>query len=181
MLKFLRDVETTEIWSPIQGFSNYEISNFGNVMNLRTGRLMRTSLNNHGHVKINLLYDIPDNSGQYPRLTRSVAQLVAEAFVRPPSPLCDAVVVLDGNFTNLSASNLVWRTPRFAWKYTRQLKERQPIYYRNLPIVDVTTDKVYNSIVEAGIKEGLLFEDIWNSTWSGNNVYPTGAIFRVIK
>jgi hypothetical protein len=163
-----------EVWKNIPEFPYYDISNLGNIWNRRRDKMMSVSLNNHGHVKITLM--APDRV----RHTRSVAQLVADAFVDPPSLLCDHLIVLDGDFTNIRADNLSWRPQWFAWKYTRQLKEPQPNHYRNLPIENVVTGEVYDSVIDAGIKEGLLFNDIWRSTYSGDAIYPFGHIFIVL-
>lgn len=163
-----------EIWAPIQGFPDYDISNVGRVYNRRRDLMMSTSVNNHGYVKITLL----DPSRE--RHTRSVALLVAEAFVEAPDLLCDHVVVLDGNLTNVIAENLVWRPRGFAWKYSRQLGIEQPRHYQILPVLSVNDGMEYESVVDAGMKEGLLFEDIWRSTYSGARIYPTRQVFEVI-
>lgn len=164
-----------EIWVPIPEFPDYEISNVGRIYSRRHDRMMSTSQNNHGHVKITL------TSGLNDRHTRSVALLVAEAFVEAPDLLCDNVVVLDGDLSNVIAENLVWRPRGFAWKYTHQLKTDQPRHFHSLPVLSVEDGLEYDSIIDAGMKEGLLFDDIWRSTYSGSRVYPTKQIFEVIE
>jgi len=163
-----------EEWSTIKEFPNYSISSAGRVYNHRADIIMRTNPNNFGHMKITLT----DESGQ--RHDRSVAKLVAEAFCVPPTELCDKVVVLDGDLTNLIAQNLVWRSSRFAWLYSRQLKKEQPIHYHNLLVRNVTTGHEYVSIIAAGMTEGLLFDDIWESTYRQKEVWPTLHIFEII-
>ncbi|MET0786723.1 MAG: NUMOD4 domain-containing protein [Paenisporosarcina sp.] len=165
-----------EEWRTIPEFTNYQISNFGNIYNIKYDMYMRTSVNNFGHVKITLK---SHRTGQ--RYTRSVAQMVAEAFVEPPNLLCDAVVVLDGDFTNVRAENLVWRPTWFSWRYTHQLKWPQPLHYRNLPVINLQTGVEYNSIIEAGMNEGLLFADIWRSTYTGAPIFPYKAVFKVLQ
>lgn len=164
-----------ERWRRISEFPNYEISNYGRVYNLRKNGMMRTSRTNHGHSKITLTKE--DGS----RHTRSVALLVAEAFVPQPNELCDYLVVLDGDFNNVHSLNLAWRPRWFAWKYTRQLKTFQPIYYNNLAVRNIIDGSEYDSIVQAGITEGLLFEDIWRSTYTKDALFPTGSVFEVIE
>lgn len=164
-----------EVWRTIPEFPNYEISNLGNVYNSKQRMMMRISFNNHGHSKITLTDD-----ARY-RHTRSVAQLVADAFVEPPNFLCDQLVVLDGDLTNVVFTNLAWRPRWFAWKYSRQLKVPQPAHYHNLAVENVVTGVTYRNIIEAGITEGLLFDDIWKSTYSGMQVYPHGSVFEVIE
>lgn len=165
-----------EIWKQIEEFPNYEVSNFGNIYNIKTDMIMRTSKTLWGHTKITLTSEWGNA-----RFTRSVALLVAEAFIDPPNFMCDQVIVLNGDFSNMAASNLAWRPRWFAWKYTRQLKTRQPIQYENLQVRNVITGEVYNSIVDAGVAEGLLFDNIWRSTYTGEPVYPVGSVFEVIK
>lgn len=164
-----------EIWQPIRGFPNYDVSNVGRIYNHRRDSMMSTSLNNHGYLKITLV----DESGE--RHTRSVSLLVAEAFVEAPDLLCDQVVVLDGDLTNVIAENLVWRPRGFAWKYFRQLRTSPARHYQILPVLSTTDGMEYDSVVDAGMKEGLLFDDIWRSTYSGARIYPTNQVFEVIE
>jgi hypothetical protein len=164
-----------ERWKTILEFPRYEISNRGNIYNNYQKQFMQISQNNFGNMKITLT----DYDGA--RHTRSVAQLVAEAFVSPPNELCDRLIVLDGDVSNVSAENLAWRPRWFAQKYSRQLKITQPIHYHNLAVLDCMTGVEYDSIVDAGIAEGLLFEQIWQSTYRGNSVYPTGSVFEIVQ
>lgn len=163
-----------EQWRTILEFPNYQISNKGRVFNLRTKREMNTSSTNYGHSKITLT----DYDGK--RYTRSVALLVAQAFVPAPNIMCDTLMVLDGNLDNVDATNLAWRPNWFAWKYTRQLKTIQPVHYHNLHVMNTTLGIEYSSIIEAGIAEGLLFSDIWESTYTGKKVYPDGCSFEIL-
>lgn len=165
-----------EEWVDIPEFRNYRISSFGRVYSITRDIIMRTSFTPFGHMKVNLMSEW-DNK-QY---TRGVAQLVAEVFVPQPNVLCDHVMILDGDFTNVAAHNLAWRPQWFVWKYTRQLKTLQPLHYRNLPVLNVTTGEQYNNIIECGMTEGLLFEDIWRSTYSGAAIFPNGSIFEIVK
>jgi hypothetical protein len=163
-----------ETWREIEGFSSYEVSDLGNVFNVRRNTPMRTSINNHGHVKISLMAD----NGE--RRTVMVKDLVADAFVEPPNHRCDHVVVLDGDMLNVAADNLTWRTKGFTWKYIRQLRTEQPLQYKNLPIFNVRTGDRYNSIIAAGTHLGLLFDDIWRSTYTGAKLFPYGDSFEVV-
>ncbi len=172
-----------EVWKSIPGFPNYNISNLGNVYNIREQKIMRTSVNNFGHVKISLQTFVTDEEGNVikERFTRSVATMVAEAFVEAPNWMCDRVIILDGEFSNVIAINLAWRPRWYAWQYTRQLKVPQPVHYHNLAVHNITTDYYYNNIIEAGMLEGLLFEDIWRSTYTGVNLFPHGFVFEIVE
>lgn len=160
-------------WKVIPGFPAYVVNNMGQVLNIETDRLMQLSFTLQGHAKVSLV-------GLEGRQTLSVARMVAEGFVLRPNPLSDAVIVLNGNQADLRAENLAWRPMSFAWKYTRQLKEQQPIYYFNLSVQDIVEGWHYRNIIEAGQKLGLLYNDIWRSTYTGDTVYPGNSIFRVV-
>jgi NUMOD4 motif len=163
-----------EVWVPVKGYPDYQISNFGRIYNRRTGREVSVSPTFSGHLKVNLF------TGPGERSSRSVARLVAEAFIRPPNKLCDSVIVLNGNLSDVRAKNLMWRPRWYVWKYSRQLKEDQPEQYQNLPIRNLLTGDKYLSIIEAGMNEGLLFADIWRSATTGNFVFPYSVAFEFI-
>lgn len=163
-----------ERWVTIPGFERYEISDLGNIYNTRYRQPMRISRSQHGHTKITLTAE--DGS----RHDRSVAKLVAEAFVAAPNRNCDHLMILDGDLGNVAAYNLAWRPRSFAWSYTHQLRVPQPIHYHNLRVLNVTQQIEYKSIIEAGMAEGLLFDDIWRSTYMGSRVYPYGFVYEIV-
>lgn len=160
------------VWGRIQGFPAYAVNNIGQVLNMQTDRLMRVSFTLQGNAKVSLV-------GLEGRQTLSVAYLVATAHVERPNPLCDRVIVLNGNQADLRAENLAWRPASFAWKYTRQQRAQNPIYFHNLCVEDITTGVRYRNVIEAGLSLGLLYQDIWRSTYTGDTTYPGNSIFRV--
>lgn len=164
-----------EVWKTVVEFPRYQISSFGRIYNTKDDSFMKVSRTTFGHTKITL------TSEDGTRHTRSVALLVACAFVEPPNHMCDQVIFLDGDLNNVVADNLMWRPRWFAWRYTRQLKDRQPIYFRNLAVMNTITGQVYDSIIDAGMVEGLLFEDVWRSTYTKEAVFPNGSIFEVVE
>lgn len=168
--------ELEEVYADIPDFSDYAVTNRGRIYNRRRGIFMSISHTTFGNLKISL---VADWDGQ--RYTRSVAQIVAEAFVEPPNEMCDCVMMLDGDAYNVDASNLVWRPRWFAWKYVRQLKTIQPLHYRNLYVMNEKTGVIYRSIIEAGKAEGVLFDDIWRSTYRGDSIFPNDSTYKIVK
>lgn len=166
---------TEEVWETIPEFTNYQVSNLGRVYSILRDHVMRTS-RSFGHVKISLKSDYDDK-----RYTRSVAQLVGEAFVEPQNDRCTHVMLLDGDLDNVRASNIIWRPRWYAWKYAHQLKVEQPVHYHNLAVINVMTGVVYDSIIECGMTEGLLFHDIWRSTFTGNAIFPNIAKYEIVE
>ena len=181
-----------EEWRAILEFPNFSVSNLGRIYNNETETFLSGSPNNYGHLRV--AFPTEEFEAQYDsdgrflkmrrvRATRSLAVLVAQAFVEAPSVICDHVILLDGNLSNVVAHNLAWRPSRFAWLYTHQLKEldSQPFYFKNLEVTNLQRNIAYESIVEAGMMEGLLFEDIWTSTYAGTRVFPYGHVFEVTE
>ena len=82
----------------IKDFENYEVSNFGNIKNFNTGRILKPLINSNGYYKINLCKD-----GK--TFTKAIHKLVANAFL--PNPLNKKCVdhknndKLDNNVENL--------------------------------------------------------------------------------
>jgi hypothetical protein len=169
-----------EEWKRIWEFPQYSVSNYGRIRDEHRDRLMATSQTTHGHVKISLR---DRHTGE--RYTRSVALLVAQNFVERPDALSDAVIVLDGKPENVVAWNLAWRPAWFAWHYAHQFRCQQPIAFQNLRVRNITRGYVYRSVIEAGVNEGLLFDDIWRSccTPSENRprIYPHRCQYEVAE
>lgn len=162
-----------EVWSVIPEFTDYSISNIGRVYNNKLGVMMATSLTLQGHVKVSLRSDAGI------RRTLAVSWMVARAFVESPDILCDHVLLKDGNLQNVAATNLEWRPYWFCYRYALQMRTEPYRHYVNLPIYNCTNRRRYSSIVECGIREGLLFEDIWRSANTATSVYPYHYVFRV--
>jgi len=91
-----------EIFKTIEGFSNYSVSNLGNVANQKTGRILTIRLNRGG-------YNIVDFSLNGKKYTKQVHRLVAKAFIENPcnKPCVDHI---DNNRTNNNVNNLRWVT-----------------------------------------------------------------------
>lgn len=166
--------EDDQIWAPIPEFPDYQVSNYGLVWNSRQRRTMQLSRTNHGHVKVSLV----NREG---RFTRSVALLVAQAFVPAPDRRCDTPILLDCDLTNVAADNIAWRPDWFAWKYTRQFKIPQPLWAYNLQVDNAVTGARYPSIAECCKAEGLLFDDVWRSTYKEIPVYPSQCTYVITE
>lgn len=164
-----------ELWKDIPNFSRYQISNYGRVWNVVFKMPMKTSKTQAGNIKISLIDD--ENN----RRSMSVALLVAELFVERPNDRCVDIILIDGDLSNVAAYNLAWRSRRGAYLYTRQMRTEQPIYFYNLKIRNNTTGREYKNIIEAGVTEGLLFQDIWESTYNGKRVFPYGHTYEIIS
>lgn len=169
-----------ERWRDVDRFFNIQVSDHGNVRNVYTGRMIAQSENMAGDLKINIIVN-----GHH--LSRSVKELVAEAFLDPPELMYiddsgnmvytnPVPINIDGDKYNNHVNNLAWRPRWFAWKYAHQFNVDPPADYY-LPIVNLRTGKKYMNVMEAGLDEGLVWEYVINSASSGRPVYPSGSVF----
>lgn len=165
-----------EIWADIHRFPSYRISTLGNVFNNTTRRMMCTSMTNQGHssaVKVSLV-----EGGV--RYTRSVKNLVAEAFVKGKTHVFNTPIHLDGNHRNCRADNLVWRPRWFACKYSRQFIEHN-IVLKQGPVIDVNTGEIFKDVRECAIRKGLLFNDVYRSMVYKKPIFPDWHNFDFSK
>ncbi len=112
----------------IKGFENYEISNFGNVINCVTGKLKKKRINKKNSY---LIIDLIKNKI---RSTHSVHRLIATAFIPNPKnkPLVDHI---DGNKINNSLENLRWATIAEN-NYNRQLNPINKLGFTGITFKD---------------------------------------------
>lgn len=101
----------TEIWKVIKDFPNYEVSTFGNVRNITTGKLRKQSIKNgYNHLT---LYN-----GSIEK-TLKVHRLVAIAFISNPENK-NTVNHKDHNPLNNNINNLEWSTMAEQNKHKRE-------------------------------------------------------------
>jgi hypothetical protein len=91
-----------EIWKDISSFSNYQVSNLGNVKNSKTGRILKQSMSKCG-TKIQGMIVVLQQDKIIK--TTKVRILVADAFIPNPDNL-PYVVHIDNNFENCKFDNL---------------------------------------------------------------------------
>lgn len=139
-----------EMWAKIDGFPNYDVSDYGRVRNHRTGRIMKTSIDNNGYVVVCL-------SKYGKQYLKKVHILVAEYFV--VKNIGDTFVAfIDGNRNNIYADNLYWTKNRDPYRrYT--IRNRRMMYgikHKNAkPIRVIETGQIFGSIAEAADELGL--------------------------
>ena len=145
-----------EIWITINGFSNYEISNFGNVRNIRTGRILKKSLDSYGYGQVTLIKD----KQPYPKRVR---QLVADAFLEKPyNPYHECVLTnIDRDRSNDCVNNLKYITRAEAIQRSFRHGRKQTHIMR--PIRCIETGEEYASITECSEATGISVQAISRS------------------
>jgi hypothetical protein len=89
-----------ETYKNIIGFENYEVSNYGNVRNITTGKIMKSSLNKDGYYIIDLYHNNK-------RKTFLLHRLVGKAFIDNPQNK-SMIDHIDNDRTNNNVNNLRW-------------------------------------------------------------------------
>jgi len=160
-----------EIWTELEEFPNYLVSNFGEVVNRRFNKSLSQSRTGQGTLKVGLWQGDK-------QVTRSVRVLVADSFVPGRTDIYDTPIQLNGDPLDIRASNLAWRPRWFAWKFSRQFLDKQTINQIG-PIRDMETGDVYETVYDAGIVNGLLFTDIRRSIFMKDSCFPTFQRFEM--
>jgi len=158
-----------ELWSQIPEFPTYAISTHGRIRNTETYRSLKTSINARGIVKVGLMFGGVQH-------TRSVAVLVAEAFVPGRSEMMDTPVHIDGDPHNNRRDNLIWRPRWFAYAYRKQFIEASTNNKRG-PVYDLTTQQWHDTVIDAAVSNVLLVKDIMRSIMSKEECWPTRNVF----
>lgn len=158
-----------EVWSEINTFPSYAVSNKGRVMNNDTKYLIAQTTKPNGLVMVGLM----QAGVQY---KRSLALLVANAFVHRPQASFDTPIHFNGNRSDNHYRNLTWRPLWFARKYMKQFVDDHQTY--DSPIEDIETGERYKNSMTAAVMNGVLDSEIRTSMLNNTYVWPTGQVFR---
>lgn len=127
-----------EIWKDIEGFPNYQVSNFGRVRNKNTNRLLSIQKDSNNKYMLVTLWK---HNKAYGKL---VHRLVASAFLRPHPDL--QVNHIDGDKTNNCAENLEWCSCADNIHHAINTGLFEPAKHLMRPIKIVETGEIFESI-----------------------------------
>lgn len=103
------------MWKPIKDFENYEVSDAGEVRNVKFNRLLTPSPGAGGYMRVQLRKDKQSHQ-------RYVHRLVAEAFLEGEGE----VNHLNGNRADNRAENLEWTTHQQNVQHAFEVLNRAP-------------------------------------------------------
>ena len=135
-------------WRDLDSFPGWAVNSQGDILNEYTSRVMRVRQNAQGITMVGLT-----RRGERKQYTRSVALIVARAFVENPMPeFFDSVIHLNGDRIDCRALNLMWRSRSFALRY-HDMFNHQP--YRLAVYIPQKKER-YASLREACTTYGLV-------------------------
>ena len=174
-----------EVWKTIEGFPDYQVSNYGRVRSLGRyrkfagGRLRWIEgkvLRQHINAQRGYYRSVTISTENAVRCRRLVHRLVAEAFIPNPEQK-PFVNHIDCDTGNNSVSNLEWVTPKenVEWmvKLGRQKKTGKPLI-----AVDIHTGETryFSTSIEA-VRQGFNRSAIWR-TINGEYKHHHGYIWK---
>ena len=159
-------------WRPIDGFRGNYIHYDGSIYNRDMDRTVKASLNNRGILKVNLRR----HDGSY--ATRSVAKLMADAFLEDNDRWANSIIHLDGDKTNVDISNLARRPRWFAVEYHQQFHNYHFNNSFTKPVYRVETGEHEGTIPEVCVKYGLLYLDVMVGIGNQTPILPGQHRFR---
>ena len=164
-----------EIWKTIKDeeFSNYEISNMGNVRNKNTGKYVKGDTNNMGYRRVTF-YNKPFKKRYF------VHRLVAEYFVdnAQDKPIVNHI---DGNKTNNIYTNLEWVThsenDMHAFNNNLRKCNNKGIHKR-VALINIDTKEILETFVSVkeaseilNIKECIIYNVLCGHKKNHNGMY----------
>lgn len=132
-----------ETWKTIKNYEDYIVSNYGNVYNLRTSKLLKQTMFNNGY-KFVTLY----NNNKHKKF--KVSRLVAQAFIPNPNNL-PCVNHKDENKLNNNVENLEWCTYSYNINYGTANNRRSEKLSKRVIKIDKDNNilEIYDSISDA--------------------------------
>ena len=135
----------TEIWKKIENYDSYEVSSFGKIRNVNTGRILKTTLRT-GYPSLSLSKDNV-------KKTYSVHILVASHFLEKDPNLEQVVNHKNGDKCDNVVSNLEWVSISENCRHAIE-NDLKPIYKRKVIQMDLNEIVIehFPSITEAAKK-----------------------------
>ena len=162
-----------EKWKPIPFFDGYSVSDQGRIRTDKSGRILALSENQYGVVQVGMMREEIQRH-------RSVALLVAKAFLPEPVGAFDTPINLDGDRYNNRVENLEWRPRWFAVKFNQQFRYPSE-YFIDSPIINLKTGETSENSLECAKRYGLLQKDLFFAIRANTYVWPLYQKFEIVE
>jgi hypothetical protein len=158
-------------WVAVEGFPKYSVNSLGHVRRDSFNRILIPHVNQTNVVYVSLMRE----SHQF---QRSLALIVAKAFLPLPVPPFNTPINLNGDRWDCAVDNLMWRPRWFAIRYHHQFKEpyERPI---EAPLRARGEQEVFPDSISAACRYGLLERDVVMSISHNTYAWPTYQIFEL--
>lgn len=151
----------SEVWQNIEGYDDYQVSNYGRVKSLKFGkeRILKPKKESNGYLRVGLYKDRKIKF-------HSVHRLVAQTFLKPVVGK-DCVNHLDEDKTNNHVENLEWCTYKENLNYgTRNARATKTM----------TNGKQSKSVVGISPISGEVVVEFPSTKEAGRNGYHSGHV-----
>ena len=147
-----------EVWKQMKEHSGYEVSNFGNIKNIKTGRILKPSINNKGYLRF-VVYINKKQKCFY------IHRVVANNFIENKNNYNEINHINENKLDN-RVQNLEWCTTKYNCNYgTRNIRVLNSKRHNFKTIIQKDKNdniiKIWKDIIE--IKE--------NTKYSKHNIY----------
>ena len=133
-----------EQWKVITGYDDYEVSTWGNVRNVKTGRILKQKDNGHGYLQVGLSLDKKI-------YWISIHRLVATMFIPNPNNY-DTVNHINENKHDNRVENLEWLPLKDNIQYSKHKK------YKRVKCIELNT--IFDSLGQAEKETGCKRQNI---------------------
>ena len=143
-----------ETWAKINGWPNYEVSTYGNVRNVKTGRILKLTKDKDGYLLVTLC-----NNGI--KRTLKIHILVSKAFIPDTGHNPDGSIMIghhqvnhkDECKTNNNLLNLEWCDTKYNNHYSETFTKATEATKKKVQCIE--TGDVYESTHDAELKLNL--------------------------
>ena len=135
-----------KIWIQVNGFTRYKISNYGEILNVKTNKILKTYKDPSGYIRIDIQEKI---NGVIKERKASIHRLLAEHFILNPNNY-KYVNHIDANRTNFNLDNLEWCTQKQNIYHSRYVTKNGTVISKQkiLQIVDSNPFLSKNELVD---------------------------------
>ncbi len=169
------EIEDEELWSRIEGFDIYIISNLGNVRHIDKTFDRKINVNAQGFPCVVLF-----GGGTKIRYVRQVNKLVANAFCPPPEYKDETNIWhIDGNVLNLRWDNLKWERRDRTLEWNEMNRLNRPKF--NTPkVISKATGTIFENAFECAMVEGVLESSVIKHIERYPEEYADNARWRYV-